>query len=411
MAVEQQVKDNKIAEGTAMDLTALLDRLEKKGAGKAALEFGMFNYLERRARQQGVPIKGTFELTPLCNLDCKMCFVHLSTEQLKQDARCMLSGERWKQIMQDAIDHGMMYALLTGGEAMLHPDFNELYMFLRDRGIQVSVNTNGLLLTRERIEFFRQYPPAEIRITLYGADEETYERVTGHRAFDRVRRSIHAVKDAGIQLCVGITPNKYMQGGLEAAVRTVTSLGVRFGINTSLSDPREETGRSGTEHDMSVTDYIQMHKMLHAMDGVEVVPVCEQDVPEPGGHAAEAQKGFRCGGGRSAFAVVWHGCMQPCLTASNIQADLNTMPFSTAWNYVFKTVSEYPVPQECFGCPYEGFCSVCVVRHAAGAPAGHANPAMCARAKQFARAGLLKMNPQIDGEKRTNEKEVFDTQC
>ena len=392
-------------------LLNLLDQLEQQQANKATIEFGMFNYLERKARLRGVPIKGTFELTPLCNLDCKMCFVHLSAEQMKQSGRGMLSGARWKEIMQDAIDHGMLYALLTGGEAMLHPDFDDLYLFLRDRGIQVTVNTNGLLLTQERIAFFRKHPPAEVRITLYGADEETYERVTGHRVFDLVRKNIQAAKDAGIHLCVGITPSKYIQGGLEAAVRMVLSLGVRFGINTSLSDPREETGRSGVEHDMSVDEYIRMHRFLHALDGVELVPVCEKDVPEPGGHVKEVQRGFRCGGGRSAFAVVWYGCMQPCLTVGNIQADLNTMPFSDAWNAVFSAVSEYPVPQECCGCPYEGFCSVCVVRHAAGARVGHANPAMCERAKQFARAGLLKINPQMDGGDRTNEKEVFETQC
>ena len=37
--------------------------------------------LYRRAAQRGLPISGTFELTPLCNMDCKMCYVRLSKAQ------------------------------------------------------------------------------------------------------------------------------------------------------------------------------------------------------------------------------------------------------------------------------------------------------------------------------------------
>ena len=33
--------------------------------------------MEERTREADVPYSGSFELTPLCNLDCKMCYVHL----------------------------------------------------------------------------------------------------------------------------------------------------------------------------------------------------------------------------------------------------------------------------------------------------------------------------------------------
>ena len=233
-----QVKDTEIRTYAEEDLTAMLDRLENEGANKATLEQKMFSYLERRARNKGVPIKGTFELTPLCNLDCKMCYVHLTPSQMLQSNRCMISTARWKQIMQDAIDHGMIYALLTGGEALLHPDFDELYLFLCEHGVQVKVNTNGLLLTADRIDFFRQHPPAELHITLYGADEDTYERVTGHRVFGRVWQNILAARDAGIRLCVGITPSKYIQNALEPPVYVMVSI-LRFLIHGKKQEEQE----------------------------------------------------------------------------------------------------------------------------------------------------------------------------
>ena len=38
----------------------------------------------RKARENDTPISGYFELTPLCNLDCKMCYVHLSDPAVKE---------------------------------------------------------------------------------------------------------------------------------------------------------------------------------------------------------------------------------------------------------------------------------------------------------------------------------------
>jgi len=70
--------------------------------------------LSDKAFKQDVPLNGNFELTPLCNLDCKICYVHLQDPSVRHR---MLSGEQWIALMQQAIDRGMMVALLTGGEA------------------------------------------------------------------------------------------------------------------------------------------------------------------------------------------------------------------------------------------------------------------------------------------------------
>ena len=43
-------------------------------------------YLYRKASAAGVPLSGTFELTPVCNMDCKMCYVRLSANQHEASA-------------------------------------------------------------------------------------------------------------------------------------------------------------------------------------------------------------------------------------------------------------------------------------------------------------------------------------
>ena len=163
--------------------------------------------LSENAYQQDIPSSGNFELTPLCNLDCKMCYVHLQDPSVKER---MLSGKEWIGIMEDAINRGMINALLTGGEAMTHPDFWQIYMYLIDHGVTVRLKTNGILLNENHIERFKEYPPYLIDVSLYGCDSESYKTVTGSDVYELVVQNIRAAITAGLQIRLMITPSTYM---------------------------------------------------------------------------------------------------------------------------------------------------------------------------------------------------------
>ena len=72
-------------------------------------------YLYRKATSAGMPFSGTFELTPVCNMDCKMCYIRLSRETQEKIAP-LANAERWLKLAEEARDAGMLYLLLTGGE-------------------------------------------------------------------------------------------------------------------------------------------------------------------------------------------------------------------------------------------------------------------------------------------------------
>ena len=101
-----------------------------------------------------------FELTPLCNLNCKMCYVRLTLRQMGE--RRLLPTDVWLDLIDRAAEAGMMKAALTGGECLTYPGFDEIYLHLQELGIRTAVLTNGVLLNEERIRFFQRYPPALI---------------------------------------------------------------------------------------------------------------------------------------------------------------------------------------------------------------------------------------------------------
>lgn len=371
------------------NLIELLEECKRRGLTDREITSTMKRYLDAKARHAGFPMRGSFELTPCCNLDCKMCYVHLTPQQLRNEKNGVLSGKQWIDIIRQASDIGMFEATLTGGEALLHPDFDEIFLFMDEKNIFVNLKTNGILLEEERVAFLKQHHIASIQMSIYGCDEDSYERVTGHRCFAAAMRAIECVKNANIPLELEIIPSRYIWKDMERLLRLVDSMGVNYAVNPGLVDPLEETGRRGMEHDLSLDQYIELNKLLAKLNGVSFVPMCVEDVPPAGGNGQDGDKGFRCAAGRSVFSVSWRGMLHPCRMIEKIGHNLLEIPFSQAWKAINKVSNEYPYLQECSGCVYEGMCSSCVVLHESGAEVGHANPAVCRRTRQMVAEGFL----------------------
>lgn len=151
------------------------------------------------------PIGATFELTPLCNMDCKMCYVRMSPEELRRKGRIRTADE-WLETARQAKAAGLLFLLLTGGEPFLYPEFRRLYEGLKAMGLIVSINTNGTLLDRETVGWLAKNPPRKLNITLYGASDETYGRLCGNpHGFTQVVRALDLCEEFGIQVKINYT--------------------------------------------------------------------------------------------------------------------------------------------------------------------------------------------------------------
>jgi len=91
------------------------------------------------------PLMAHLIVTRRCNLSCGYCF-----EYDKVSSPVPLAT------LQERIDHlarlRAVFVTLTGGEALLHPDIAEVVAHARRRGLVPVMNSNGYLLSRQRIE-------------------------------------------------------------------------------------------------------------------------------------------------------------------------------------------------------------------------------------------------------------------
>jgi len=97
-------------------------------------------------------------ITGRCNYSCRHCIVADGTN----DSSDELSLETICSLFDQMVELGMYELWLTGGEAMIHPDFIKIVDEASKRGMYIArILTNGTFLTQEILDHFKeldQYP-------------------------------------------------------------------------------------------------------------------------------------------------------------------------------------------------------------------------------------------------------------
>lgn len=339
----------------------------------------------RSAREKKVPVIGHFELTPRCNLDCKMCYIHNADSNALREKE--LSTEAWKRIFDEAYDCGMLFANLTGGECLLRHDFKELYLHLWNKRVMVAVLTNGTLLNEEYLELFRKHPPVEVQVSLYGSNEEGYLNVAGHRGFEKAKKAIQALTEMGIPVHVAVTPSKYMKDDFLNIRRFCKENKIWSNLSEFMLAPKRDHADE-EEQFLTTEEIVELAKGQMELNG-PLVPV--ENPPMPCGTCTEAPKGTTCSAGNCAALVSWDGTMHPCTMLTVGDASLLEMSYAQAWEKTKQAASEILLGAECVGCPYDKVCPKCPSMRLSGLYTGHCNPDVCEITRKLVEAGAKKI--------------------
>lgn len=370
------------------DLVSFVKALHMKGTPEKDISKAVGRFLEHKARKERIPLIGTFELTPYCNLDCKMCYVHLSRDKAEDNR--LLDVESWKNLIQQAYDAGMRQAKLTGGECLTYPGFEEIYLFLKEKKIRISLATNGVLLDKKHIQFFMQYPPNAIQVSLYGGSEDIYEAVTGHRCFEIVYKNLQELSKSTLPISIAITPNYYNVNSMNQIFEIADSLNIPYRINSLLLNPRNNTGRS--LQDLSNEDYVQIFRTWNERKKNVLTPIDPEDLPLESKEGS-SNVGIRCGAGRSAFTILYNGKMCPCVSLDELIATPIVDGFVQAWKQVVDLADNYQNPAECVDCVYRRTCLICPAAHKNSLKAGHCDTRICKQTKEYISAGIVPFLP------------------
>lgn len=111
-----------------------------------------------------------FEINSTCNLNCIHCYNDSNGEN-----RIVVSFEIIKNVIDELKKKEVKILSLSGGEPILHPDFEKIVKYTNDLDIDVHVATNGILLNIVNLDILKALK--SIQISLDGACEKTHEKI------------------------------------------------------------------------------------------------------------------------------------------------------------------------------------------------------------------------------------------
>lgn len=333
-------------------------------------EAPLTKFLFSKASSAKLPLSGTFELSPVCNFACRMCYVRKTPQEVAAHDRPMMTLERWLQIAREARDQGMLYLLLTGGEPFLWPDFWTLYERLIQMGFLISINTNGSLIDQTAIERLRRNPPTRINITLYGASDENYYRLCRARGvFSRVDRAITGLKEAGILVKLNCSLTPFNAGDLEQMVRYAEERELILEANTYMFPPlRRDPTMVGRNQRFTPEEAARYHLLRyrlqygdetyqsfleHVVKGIAPPPGLDESCVDP------LDGKIRCRAGKASFWITWDGWLTPCGMMPEPKIDLTGRAFSEAWQQLVRVSEQLTLSGVCTKCPNQQLCHSC----------------------------------------------------
>lgn len=279
-----------------------------------------------------------------------------------------LTADQWLAIAEQARSRGMLFLLLTGGEPLIRKDFRYLLTELKKMGLLVSVNSNGSLIDRDWLDFFRHEPPFRFNITLYGGSEATYERLCGRPMFGRVTENIRALRQLGIGVKLNASMTPYNVADMEAIYGMARELEIPMQLATYMFPPirRDEAlvGCNDRFTACQAADYSvqwdklrlepeQFRQRAQAMKQGMALPSEDEDCQGTPG------EGVMCRAGRSAFWINWQGGMTPCGMMTQPIFSVPEMGFDRAWEETKAATEKIRLPGECAGCRLKEVCHAC----------------------------------------------------
>ncbi len=197
-------------------------------------------------------------ITDQCNLSCRHCLFSCSAK-----TQTTLSLESIKTVVSDAYGLGTRVFYLTGGEPLVHPDFQQICrLVLFDfPDTMLAILTNGILLPEQR-SFLQSLPSDRLflQVSLDGL-EDVNDDLRGKGSFAKIVNGLTALDGLGLQttLSMAVTPDNRHQ------MTDMVSLAARHNINSVhymwLLNTGRASGLSYVPADALFSDLVQSHAL------------------------------------------------------------------------------------------------------------------------------------------------------
>ena len=306
-----------------------------------------------------IPIRGAIEITHRCNNNCVQCYNNLPLKD-KAARRKELTYDEHCRILDEISALGCLWLLFTGGEIFARKDFLDIYTYAKQKGLLVTLFTNGTLITADVADYLAQYRPFAVEITLYGRTQRTYERVTGiPGSFARCMQGIRLLIERNLPLSLksmAIASNKHELGDMKRFVEN--ELGLEFKFDAILN-PRCDCSQTPLEVRLAPEEVVKLD-LQNPKRIAEWRDLIERS--NNSRHALEYSKAvWQCSSGLNTFAIDPYGILRMCILSQNDGYDLRNGNFQEGWEQFLYKLRQKQISKQtkCLACAIRDMCGMC----------------------------------------------------
>ena len=165
----------------------------------------IMNYDEKVKNGESVAIL-QFQYDYQCNFECTHCsaddfMLKTKEERAKYKDKRTFTIEDVKELSKQGDEMGLAHIVITGGEPLTYPDFDEVVKAIDPKKWYIVSDTNGWFLDDARAKHMKEIGVDKVQISLDSLNAEehdSFRKKPGSHA--RVLRAISAAKKAGLNI-------------------------------------------------------------------------------------------------------------------------------------------------------------------------------------------------------------------
>lgn len=310
------------------------------------------------------------ELTKQCNFQCYYCYRESSMSASNE----IISGSKLLDIIKELSLKGLKVVEITGGEPLLHPDFEKIVLGCLQELTLVSVLTNGFFINEKFIDTVLPYKDKLVFSVSFDSwrDDDLDKRAGVHGAAPRIKKAIELISRKGfiVRATMAVDENNWCD--LEDTLLKAMEIGAtRFAYSPIMPlgrAPKESiTWDSISQKEAYAKEKYLAEKYRDFLDFTS--ENISKRIFSPGG----------CGAGHTNFVMSPNGSIRLCASYDEnvgIIGNVLKQPLREVFSHpLCKSSSQLkaPSPTICGECQYTSFCSGCSLRGTIGAEKiGHA---------------------------------------
>ncbi len=326
-----------------------------------------------------------WELTRSCNLFCAHC--RSASTQGKFDSE--LSTEECLHVVDDLAETAKPVLILSGGEPLLRPDLFLIASHAVDRGLRVTMGTNGTLITDEIATKLRAVPISRVAVSIDFPKAELQDKFRGQvGAFQHALSGIARLQQAGIEIQINSTVTRLNMNYLNDLLNLALDSGaVAFHpfmlVPTGRGKGLESVAMSSAEYEQTLnwvydrqkelgdriffkpTDAPHYQRVVKQRDRNNKVTGISSGHKQAAKHGAMDSMTRGCLAGISFCFIGHRGTVQGCGYLDVAAGNVRDTRFKQIWEHspLFNQLRDLSnIKGKCGACEYKNICGGCRAR-------------------------------------------------